>query len=173
MTQATIPTPDSSIDPTIFLFYSENLYGEGKAPLIGHFPMHFWKSRDPGPRPDILGSPVQTGILIALLIPYDNTRLQVSFKPGSTGHENYLFDSDFVSLVNERPLHVPLDEGEIRMPWTKDGTKSAEWVLCAGSPAYDRLKVTMVAMKAMVQYFTPLAQAWHAQRALDSDLAVP
>ena len=143
------------LDRNILLFLASQFYGDKAYPVLGCFPMFYWKYREKRP-----GS-TKTGILVAILGVYDEDgRLAIHFTPGSTGHESYLFDADFIQTVKDKPLKVPLPDGQTVFPWNEDSMKDARWTLCAGSDTYAVLEVGMAAMKAMVAHFQPLAERW-------------
>ena len=139
------------LDPTIALFFDGHLH-RNPDKLLAVFPLHYWR------RADREGARTETGVLLALLMPYDDTRLGIRYVPGVTGHEGSFFDDAFIEQVEQTPCKVPIEPGEIDFGGT--GTKNAKWGLNGGGAVYDSLWVSVKGIKAMTEHFKPSLEAW-------------
>lgn len=91
----------------------------------------------------------EDSLIVAVLHHRGDARYRVRFFPGVTGHEEYIFDLNFVDRVLSTPTHT--DEDSIF-----GGKEIAEWALNLGGGGYRAWRVAVDSMQQMVNCFKPV-----------------
>lgn len=88
---------------------------------------------------------------VAILNQEEDGQLFLRFHPGVTGHENYIFDADFVSRVRELEAHGPPSP-----LFPALGPIPNDFVLNGGGGGYKKWTITVESMQEIVEAFAPL-----------------
>ena len=88
---------------------------------------------------------------VAILNREEDGRLFLRFHPGVTGHENYIFDADFVARVRELESHGPPSS-----LFPALGPIHNDFVLNGGGGGHRRWTITVESMQEIVEAFAPL-----------------